>query len=45
MSKIKKMMAEKSSIWVDYPDVDGFSVNLKYLTREDLMKIRNASHT
>ena len=45
MSKIKKMMAEKSSIWVDYPDVDGFSVNLNYLTREDLMKVRNSSLT
>ena len=45
MSKIKKMMAEQSSVWVDYPDIDGFSVNLKYLTREDLMKIRNSSLT
>ena len=45
MSKIKKMIAEQSSVWVDYPDIDGFSVNLKYLTREDLMKIRNASLT
>ena len=45
MSKIKKMMAEKSSIWVDYPDIDGFEVNLAYLNREDLMKIRNASLT
>ena len=45
MSKIKKMMAEKSSIWVDYPDVDGFSVNLNYLNREDLMKVRNSSLT
>ena len=38
-------MAEQSSVWVDYPDIEGFSVNLKYLTREDLMKIRNASLT
>ena len=45
MSKIKKMMAEKSSIWVDYPDLDGFSINLNYLTREDLMKVRNMSLT
>jgi len=45
MSKIKKMIAEQSSVWVDYPDIDGFSVNLKYLTREDLTKIRNASLT
>tara|TARA_Y100000389_G_C17436220_1_gene505708 strand:- start:668 stop:1099 length:432 start_codon:yes stop_codon:yes gene_type:complete len=45
MSKIKKMMAEKSSVWIEYPDVAEFSVNLNYLTREDLMKIRNASLT
>ncbi len=38
-------MAEKSSVWIEYPDVAEFSVNLNYLTREDLMKIRNASLT
>ena len=31
MSKIKNMIAEQSSVWVDYPDIDGFEVNLKYL--------------
>ena len=45
MSKIKNLIAEQSSVWVEYPDIDGFEVNLKYLTREDLMKIRNASLT
>ena len=45
MSKIKNLIADQSSVWVEYPDIDGFSVNLKYLTREDLMKIRNASLT
>lgn len=45
MSKIKNMIAEQSSIWVEYPDIEGFEVNLSYLTREDLMKIRNASLT
>ena len=39
------MIAEQSSIWVEYPDIEGFEVNLSYLTREDLMKIRNASLT
>ena len=39
------MIAEQSSVWVEYPDIEGFEVNLKYLTREDLMKIRNASLT
>ena len=45
MSKIKNLIAEQSSVWVEYPDIDGFEVNLQYLTREDLMKIRNASLT
>ena len=45
MSKIKNMIADQSSVWVEYPDIDGFEINLKYLTREDLMKIRNASLT
>src|SRR5210317_691106 len=45
MSKIKNLIADQSSVWIEYPDIDGFSVNLKYLTREDLMKIRNASLT
>ena len=39
------MIAEQSSVWVEYPDIDGFEVNLAYLNREDLMKIRNASLT
>ena len=45
MSKIKNLIAEKSSVWVEYPDIDGFELNLKYLTREDLMKVRNAALT
>ena len=45
MSKIKNMIAEQSSVWVEYPDIEGFEVNLNYLNREDLMKIRNASLT
>ena len=45
MSKIKNLIAEQSSVWGEYPDIDGFEVNLKYLTREDLMKVRNAALT
>ena len=45
MSKIKNLIADQSSVWVEYPDIEGFEVNLQYLTREDLMKIRNASLT
>jgi len=43
MSKIKNLVAKETSTWVEFPDIDGFEVNLRYLTREDLMKIRNAS--
>src|SRR6056300_252284 len=43
MSKIKNLVAKETTTWVEFPDIDGFEVNLRYLTREDLMKIRNAS--
>jgi hypothetical protein len=29
----------------NFPDIDGFEVHLRFLTREDLMKIRNQSLT
>lgn len=46
MSKLKSMMiAKDTSTWVEYPDIEGFEVQLQYLTREDLLKIRNASVT
>jgi len=45
MSKIKSMLVKETSTWVEYPDIEGFSVNLRYLTREDLLKIRNSSLT
>lgn len=45
MSKIKSMVAKETSTWVEFPDIDGFEVNLRFLTREDLLKIRNASLT
>jgi len=45
MSKIKNLVAKETTTWVEFPDIDGFEVNLRYLTREDLMKIRNQSLT
>lgn len=45
MSKIKNLVAKETTTWVEFPDVEGFEVNLRYLTREDLMKIRNSSLT
>ena len=45
MSKIKNLIAKETTSWVEFPDIDGFEVNIRYLTREDLMKVRNASLT
>ncbi len=45
MSKIKKLIAKETTSWVEFPDIEGFEVNLRYLTREDLMKIRNQALT
>jgi len=45
MSKIASLMATETVVDVEFPDVDGFIINLVYLTREDLMKIRNQSLT
>jgi len=45
MSKIKSLLVKETSTWVEYPDIIGFEVNLRFLTREDLLKIRNASLT
>jgi hypothetical protein len=45
MSKIKSMIATDTTTWVDFPDIAGFEVNIRYVTREDLLKIRSASLT
>ena len=45
MSKISSLMATETVVDVEFPDVDGFIISLVYLTREDLVKIRNASLT
>ena len=45
MSKIKSMLVKETSTWVEFPDIDGFSVNLRYINREELLKIRNSSLT
>lgn len=38
-------MVKDTSIWVDFPDIEGFKVNLRFVAREDLIKIRSASLT
>jgi hypothetical protein len=45
MSKIKNLIAKETTTWVEFPDIDGFEINLRFLGREDLMKIRNSSLT
>jgi|TARA_E500000178_G_scaffold337704_1_gene377196 hypothetical protein len=45
MSKIGNLVAKETTSWVEFPEIDGFEINLRYLNREDLMKIRNASLT
>ena len=43
MSKISKLIAKETVIDVEFPDIDGFVVQLVYLGRDDLLKIRNSS--
>ena len=45
MSKIKNLIAKETTSWVEFPDIEGFEIELVYLNREDLMKIRNRSLT
>ena len=45
MSKIKNLVAKETTSWVEFPDIDGFMIELVYLNRDDLMKIRNRSLT
>ena len=45
MSKLKKLVAKEPTSWVEFPEIDGFEIELVYLNRDDLMKIRNRSLT
>ena len=45
MSKLKKLIAKETTSWVDFPEIDDFKIEIAYLNREDLMKIRNRSLT
>jgi len=45
MSKISKLIAKETTAWVEFPDIDGFEVNLRFLSREDLMKVRSQALT
>lgn len=39
------MLVKDTSSWVEFPDIPGFEVNLRFVSREDLLKIRAASLT
>ena len=45
MSKIKSFIAQETTSWIEFPDIDGFEVHLRFLSREDLVKIRNQALT
>ena len=45
MSKIGNLIAKETATWGDFPEIDGFEINLIYLTRDDLMKVRNRALT
>jgi len=45
MSKLKSLLVKDTSTWVEFPDIPGFKVNLRFVSREDLLKIRSASLT
>jgi len=45
MSKIKSFIAQETSSWIEFPDIDGFEVHLRFLSREDLVKVRNQALT
>jgi len=42
MSRIKSLMAVERIAEVEYPGIPDFKVQLRYLTREELTKMRNA---
>lgn len=43
MSLISKLQVKEKTVKVDFPDLDGFVVELAYVSRENLQKIRNRS--
>ena len=45
MSKIGSLLVKDTSTWVEFPDIDGFEVNVRFIAREELLKIRSSSLT
>ena len=40
---LSKMIVPSKTVWADYPGLEGFEVQLAYLTKDELMKIRDKS--
>mgnify|MGYP003659779363 CR=1 FL=1 len=38
MSKIKGLIAKETATWVEFPEIEGFEIHLRYLSREDFLK-------
>lgn len=43
MSKIKNMLIKEAATWVEFPDIAGFTVELNFIPKEELLKIRKSS--
>ena len=38
---LASLLTPSKTVTIDYPDIDGFEVDLCYLAREELLKVRN----
>ena len=38
---LSKLIVPSKTMWAEYPGLDGFEVQLAYLTRDELMKLRD----
>lgn len=43
MSKISSSVATNRVVEIEYPEIDGFKIQIAYLGRDELVKIRNRS--
>jgi len=43
--ELSKLIVPSKTVWVEYPGLSGFEIELSYLTRDELMKIRDKSTT
>lgn len=43
VSSLKSLLTSSKVVILDYPGFDGFKVNISYMSREDLIKIRKKS--